>query len=191
MSYGAWRVVGTGEVALGRSHRALPAVSYETRIWPPYTSRKVTAATIWSLLCRCLPPMRTHLLDDRRPRSDDLFQVTRSDPHRGDEPDVGQLAALAEPIDGRVRHAEVLRHLGYLQQPIAPAPEDLQVGRRGGQAGPLSRLRRRRGACPPGAACAPPCAIVASELGRKRVDKSLGNPAKILRPAGLDPTLGL
>src|SRR5207249_537359 len=32
--------------------------------------------------------------------------------------------------------------------------------------------------CPPAAGCAPPCAIVASELGRKRVEKSLGNPAK-------------
>ena len=57
-----------------------------------------------------------------------------------------QLAVLAKLVDPPRANAEVLRDLGHLEQPIPPAPEDLQVGERGGHARPLSRLRRRRGA---------------------------------------------
>ena len=92
--------------------------------------------------------MQAARLGDRDPRRDELLEITRPDPHRVDEPDVRQLAALAEPVDRRMGHAEVLRDLGYLEQQLATTPKDLQVGGRGRHAGPLSRLRRWRGTLP-------------------------------------------
>jgi hypothetical protein len=79
---------------------------------------------------------------------EERLQVRRPDPDRVHDPNVRQLTAVAQPVDGRVTYAQVLCNLGHLEQPIAPAPEDPQVGERGRHAGPLSRLRGRRGPLP-------------------------------------------
>jgi hypothetical protein len=48
------------------------------------------------------------------------LQVGRPDPDRVHGPEMGQLAAITEPVDGRVAHAQAVRDLGDLEQPIAP-----------------------------------------------------------------------
>jgi hypothetical protein len=58
------------------------------------------------------------------PALDELVQVIRRYPDRVHDPNVRQLAAVAQPVDGRVANAEVLGDLGYLEQPVAPAPDD-------------------------------------------------------------------
>jgi hypothetical protein len=75
-------------------------------------------------------------------------------------------------VDRPSTDGKQLGHLGHPQQPVAPAPEELQVGESGRRAAHRRRLRRALGLRPhPG----PPCAAVALELGRKRVEKFLGN----------------
>lgn len=52
----------------------------------------------------------------------EVFQVARPDPDRVHDPEVRQLAAIAESVDGRAAHAEVLRDVAHLEQLIAAAP---------------------------------------------------------------------
>jgi hypothetical protein len=72
------------------------------------------------------PPVRTAFLGDRDPRGDELLQVPGTDPNGVVDPDVRQIAVLAELVDHPGADAEHLRHyaiigFGKIGQALAKA----------------------------------------------------------------------
>jgi len=82
-------------------------------------------------------------------RASERVEIRSADSDRVDDPDVGQFAPFAQPIDRRRADPQPFGYISHAQQPIAPAMKRHQVRGRGR----CRHLRRR------------PCREPAPDLG--------------------------
>jgi hypothetical protein len=75
--------------------------------------------------------METAPLNDLQPRGYKLFKILRPNADRVVDPDLWQLAVLAELVNPPGADGELLRDLRDPEQPVAAAPEHPQVRQRG------------------------------------------------------------